>query len=95
MNESYIYIEQSEDTLPMLQIVLHLEAGIKPVMWAQAGRYGWISKEQLKNLWQRQKDLEAQQKGYAKDKPLTLQFYWHETTPLDPTTVKLMRATSP
>ena len=91
MNELYIYIEYPGDTLPVLRIVRSLRSGSKPIMWAQEGRYGWISKEQVQNMVRRQIDLTKQQKGYAKDKPLDLVFHWSEVQILDPITVKLMR----
>ncbi len=93
--KSYVYIEYAGDTLPMRSIVTHFGLGIKPVMWAQEGRYGWISKKQIMNMVRRENDLEKQQKGYAKVKPLDLAFHWDEVTPLDPVTVKLMQETSP
>lgn len=88
---SYIYVEQPGDTLTMQSIVPCFGRGIKPIMWAQQGRYGWISKEQIRNLRSRQRDLDKQQKGYMRDKPVNLVFHWEDTTPLDPITVKLMR----
>ncbi|KKN54251.1 hypothetical protein LCGC14_0594330 [marine sediment metagenome] len=92
--EAYIYIEHSGDTLS----IKHLTAAIhwtKPIIWAQEGRFGYISQTQVQNLQRRQIDLEKQQKGYAKDKPLKLVFHWSDTTPLDPITVQLMRKISP
>jgi len=90
----YFYIEQPGDTLS----VLHVEDSnvhVRPVIWAQNGRYGWISKEQVQNMARRSDDLEKQQKGYARDKPIKLYFHWGDVVELDPITVKLMRAVSP
>ncbi len=102
----YDYIEHSGDTLPLSSVPetqrwwhepprQHVNLGyVQPIMWAQEGRYGWISKEQVLNMIRRQIDLTKQQKGYAKDKPIDLAFHWDDTTPLNPATVKLMRETS-
>lgn len=94
MGEPYDYIEHAGDTLNIQYSQIPERIITKPIMWAQNGRYGWISKEQVQNMVRRQIDLAKQQKGYAKDKPLDLVFHWDDTTPLDPITVGLMRATS-
>ena len=86
----YIYIEHSGDNL-ILQHVWIMVGKVRPIMWAQQGRYGWISKEQISNLQRRYADLKKQQKGYARNKPIDLAFHWSEVQPLDPVTVKLMR----
>lgn len=90
--DSYYYLEHSEDTLHIWWRgdIFH-RSQIKPIIWAQKGRYGWISREQVQNLIHRRIDLNKQQKGYAKDKPFDLAFHWDDTMPLDPATVKLMR----
>ncbi len=88
--EMYDYIEHSGDTLKPP----HPESTM-PIMWAQEGQYGWITKNQVKNLIRRYDDLEKQQKGYSMDAPLNLKFYWSEVQILDPITVRLMRETSP
>ncbi len=88
MDESYAYIEDSSETLNCKYIA---DLPVKPIIWAQDGRYGFISKEQVQNMMRRQEDLAKQQRGYAKDKPLDLVFHWLEVLPLDPATVKLMR----
>ncbi len=67
----------------------------KPIIWAQDGRFGYISEAQVQNLQRRRIDLAKQQKGYAKNKPLVLAFHWSDTTQLDPVTVQLMRKISP
>ncbi len=94
---SYLYVEDSNDTLTMrFTEILRGQINItKPIIWVQEGRYGWISKEQVQNMMRRQIDSGKQQKGYAKDKPIDLAFHWDDTTPLDPATVKLIRETSP
>lgn len=94
MMESYVYIEHNKDTLPMQSIIPFFGLGIKPVMWAQEGRYGWISKEQIMNMIRREKDQTKQLKGYMKNKPIDLVFHWDDTVQLDPITVGLMRTTS-
>lgn len=86
MSVLYDYIECSGDTLKPPH-----PSATMPIMWAQEGRYGWISREQVQNWLRRIRDLAKQQKGYAKDKPLDLVFHWGDTTPLDPITVQLMR----
>ncbi len=91
--ELYLYIEYAGDTLPIEQVMDTAVRWIKPILWAQDGRYGWISKEQVQNLYRRQMDSNKQQKGYAKVRPLDLVFHWSEVTPLDPATVELMRKT--
>ena len=91
--ELYYYIEYSGETLEIHYIKEDLGYP-RPIVWAQEGRYGWISKEQVKNLLSRYKDLGKQQKGYAKDKPIDFAFHWDDTTPLDPATVRLMREVS-
>lgn len=93
MIESYYYIEHSEDILPTMCIMAALDHA-KPIIWAQGGRYGWISREQVQNLIRRQLDLNKQQKGYAKDRAIELVLHWSDTTPLDPVTVRLIRETS-
>ncbi len=90
----YLYLEHHEDTLRIWWPGLLPTNLIKPIIWAQEGRYGWISKEQVTNMLRRQIDSGKQQKGYAKDKPLDLAFHWDDTTPLDPATVRLMREIS-
>ena len=94
MMELYLYIEYAGDVLPIEQISVVTPGKVKPIMWAQNGRYGWISKEQIQNLMRRQKDLTKQQKGYARVKPIDLGFHWSEVQLLDPATVKSMRETS-
>ncbi len=84
--EMYDYIEHSGDTLKPPHPDWY-----RAIMWAQEGRYGWISKQQVLNLRRRQIDLNRQQKGYAKDKPIDFVFHWDDTVQLDPVTVKLMR----
>ncbi len=91
--ELYYYVEHSGDTLD----IHYIEGALKiarPIIWAQEGRYGWISKEQVQNILRRYCDLGKQQKGYSMDAPLNLKFYWSETIQLDPATVKLMQGTS-
>ncbi len=102
----YYYIEHPGATLPLQKIIEaqgwaftppheHIvNKFVKPLMWAQEGRYGWISKEQISNMYRRKIDSDKQQKGYAKVRPLDLVLHWDDTTPLDPATVKLMRETS-
>ena len=92
--ELYLYLEYAGDTLPIKQVMGTAVRWIKPILWAQQGRYGWISKEQVQNLQRRYADLKRQQKGYAKDKPIKLVFHWDDTTQLDPGTVMLMRTFS-
>ena len=92
--DPYLYIEDPADTLHIWQLEIH-RGLIKPIMWAQSGRYGWLSKEQVQNMVRRQIDLAKQQAGYAKDKPLDLAFHWDDVTELDPVTVRLMREPSP
>ena len=91
--ELYLYIEYAGDTLPIEQIMDTAVRWIKPIIWAQKGRYGWISKEQVQNLYRRKLDMTKQQRGYTKVEPLDLVFHWDDTTPLDPITVELMRKT--
>ncbi|KKK49584.1 hypothetical protein LCGC14_3133590 [marine sediment metagenome] len=91
--DPYIYLEDPMDTLNIQH--LEVQSGlIKPIMWAQNGRYGWISKEQVLNMIRRQEDLAKQQKGYAKDKPVKLVFHWDDVVELDPYTVKAIRKIS-
>ncbi len=95
MIESYIYIIEPLDELPLNAFhIFTLKRKIVPILWAQRGRYGWISKEQVQNMMNRITDLNKQQKGYARDKPLNLVFHWQDTDGLDPTTVELMRKSS-
>ncbi|KKM90444.1 hypothetical protein LCGC14_1238470 [marine sediment metagenome] len=106
MDSSHIYIEESSETLSLqyvdslgYQRLVHSHWAypidlVKPIIWAQDGRYGFISKEQVLNIMRRQEDLAKQQKGYAKDKPLDLVFTWDDTIQLDPVAVKLMREIS-
>ncbi len=89
----YKYIERKGNFLPVRYVVA--DAVIKPIMWAKEGQYGWISEEQVRNVYRRWMDLTKQQKGYTKDKPLALAFHWSEVQILDPITVKLMRSTAP
>ena len=91
----YLYIEYAGDTLPIEQVMDTAVHWIKPIMWAQEGRYGWISKEQVMNMIRREKDSEKQQQGYTREKPIDLAFHWDDTVQLDPETVRLMRETSP
>ncbi|KKK82002.1 hypothetical protein LCGC14_2807780, partial [marine sediment metagenome] len=86
--ELYTYMEHLGDALRIRHIMANtlFRDVVSPIIWAQEGRYGWISKEQVQNLYRRQRDLEKQQKGYAKDKPIDLAFHWDEVTPLDPAT---------
>ncbi len=107
MTELYIYKEESSDTLEFKHMcnpfvfgktkkpIIVVDPIVKPIIWAQDGRYGFISKEQVQNMIRRKMDLAKQQKGYAKDKPLELAFHWEDTLQLDPVTVKLMREASP
>ena len=96
MTDSYIYIEGQSDTLPLNAFhIFTLKRKMVPIIWAQNGRYGFISKEQVQNIVRRMIDLDKQQKGYAKNKPLDLSFHWEDTIPLDPKTVELMRKSSP
>lgn len=89
--DPYLYIEDSADTLSIKYPVrLRIDLA-KPIIWAQEGRYGFISREQILNMIRRQKDLAKQQKGYARNGPLNLVFYWDDTLQLDPFTVELMR----
>lgn len=90
----YYYIEHNEDTLSLLHVLHFHGSAVIPILWAQEGRYGLVSKEQVKNLWRRHNDLIKQQKGYTKNKPIDLVFYWSEVIKLDPVTVKLMRGIS-
>jgi len=90
--ESYLYIEHVGDTLAVHYIEEALGC-IKPILWAQQGRYGWISKEQVRNMIRRRMDMVRQQEGYTKTKPIDLAFHWDDTTPLDPITIRLMRET--
>jgi hypothetical protein len=92
--ELYYYVEHSGDTLTTQYVVGAIHP-TRPIIWAQEGRYGWISKEQVQNLCRRQIDLDKQQKGYAKDGMIKLVFHWSEVQALDPVTVRLMRETSP
>ncbi len=94
--EPYLYFEYAKETLPLgsIMYLLMIRGDLRPIIWAQEGRYGWISKEQVTNMLRRQIDSGKQQKGYAKDKPLDLAFHWDDTTPLDPATVRLMREIS-
>lgn len=89
----YLYFKHSGDTLSLgdIEYLMMVQGNFRPIIWAQEGRYGWISKEQIQNLQRRYCDLKKQQKGYAKDKPIDLAFHWDDTTPLDPVTVKLIR----
>ena len=91
MNKPYAYIEDSSETLNCKYMA---NLPVKPILWAQSGRYGFISKEQVQNMVRRQIDLAKQQKGYAKDKPLDLVFHWDDTIALDPYTVGAMREIS-
>lgn len=93
MNKLYHYIEHTGDFIPAMYVLIS-PLCVKPIMWSQNGRYGWISKVQVWNMVRRQRDLDKQQKGYAKDEPMKLEFHWGDTAPLDPVTVRLMRATS-
>lgn len=88
--EMYYYVEHSGDTLAIHYIEEALGCA-RPIIWAQDGRYGWISKEQVQNMLRRYHDLKKQQRGYSMDAPLNLKFYWSETVQLDPITVKLIR----
>jgi hypothetical protein len=88
-NESYTYIKESSDSLCLKYIT---DLPVKPILWAQDGRYGWISRAQVRNALRRQTDLGEQQKKYSKSRPVALAFNWEDTTPLDPVTVALMRA---
>lgn len=90
----YIYIEHSNSNLILPSVCITVNK-IRPIMWAQEGRYGWISKEQVQNMVRRQIDLAKQQRGYAKDKSFDLAFHWSEVQILDPITVQLMREISP
>ncbi len=92
MTDLYIYKEESSDTLN-IELVDCGPPGYaaKPIIWAQDGRYGFISKEQVRNMMRRKKDLAKQQKGYAKDKPLDLVFHWEDTVQMDPVIAELMR----
>ncbi len=90
MGKPYNYIEHKSDTLPVRYMPMSTN-WTKPIMWAKEGQYGWISKEQVRNVYRRWMDLGKQQKGYTKDKPLALAFHWNDVTLLDPTTIKLMR----
>lgn len=92
--EMYYYVEHNEDTLSMQSIIHFFKNGIKPIMWAQSGRYGWLPKKRIMNMVRRQRDLDKQQSGYTKDRPINLVFFWGEVQILDPITVKLMRETS-
>ena len=92
--DPYLYIEDPADTLHIQHLEIPGRNLIRPIIWAQEGRYGWISKEQVQNLIRRQKDLDKQQNGYASHRPIDLTFHWDDTTPLDPATVRLMRETS-
>ncbi len=94
MSELYYYVEHSGDTLEFHYIQEALGYA-RPIIWAQDGRYGWISKEQVQNMLNRYYDLGKQQKGYSMDAPLKLIFHWSEVVTLDPVTVKLMREISP
>lgn len=94
MMEMYLYIEYAGDVLPIEQIMNTAGGWIKPILWAQQGRYGWISKEQVQNLYRRQRDQTKQLKGYMKNKAINLVFHWNDTVQLDPGTVMLMRETS-
>ncbi len=91
--DPYIYLEDPADALNIQHLKVH-SGRVKPIIWAQEGRYGFISKEQVLNMIRRQEDLVKQQKGYVKDKPLDLVFYWDDTVQLDPVAVELMRGTS-
>ncbi len=97
MRELYLYVEHHGDELSLgdLEYMQAVWGKWRPVLWAQEGRYGWISMEKIQNMCRRYEDLKRQQKGYAKDKPIKLAFYWDDTTPLDPVTVRFMRETSP
>lgn len=89
--ELYLYIEDSADTLNIRHTNYLRPSPVKPIIWAQEGRYGFISKEQVLNMIRRQEDLAKQQKGYARDEPFTLTFHWSDTVQLDPSVVELMR----
>lgn len=92
MSNMYIYIEELSDTLTLNAFQLFtLKKKVVPIMWAQNGRYGWLSKERVQNMMRRIVDLDKQQKGYARDKPLELAFLWEDADQLDPSTVELMR----
>ncbi len=88
--DPYIYLEDPADTLNIQH--LKIQRGlVRPIIWAQEGRYGFISKERVLNMIRRQEDLAKQQKGYAQDKPLNLVFHWGDTIPINPIIFKLMR----
>ncbi len=90
----YTYIEHKGNFLPTRYMPMSTN-WTKPIMWAKEGQYGWISKEQVRNVYRRWMDLGKQQKGYTKDKPLALAFHWSEVQILDPITVRLMGTISP
>ncbi len=94
MSNPYTYIEESADILSAEYLTNLCTSPVKPIVWAQKGRYGFISKEQVLNMMHRLKDLAEQQKGYAKDKPLDLFFHSSDTLQIDPVAVELMRGTS-
>ena len=95
MDNWYIYMKESSDTLSIEYLAGLRTDPVKPIIWAQDGRYGLISKRQVLNMMRRQEDLAKQQRGYAKDKPLDLVFNWDDTLQLDPITIKTMRKGSP
>ena len=82
--DPYLYIEHPEDTLRIWWPLPTPVSLVKPIMWVQEGRYGWISKEQVQNMVCRQIDLTKQQKGDARNKPLDLAFHWDDRVTVFP-----------